>query len=259
MVETKVHGVKRAEAERTKKELDYAAQMEGYFSQATGSTTDKLNDFTKFVSRQSLSTFLFKWEIFKQVLEVQGSVVECGVRSGGGLFAFAHFSAILEPTNYQRKIIGFDTFEGFPAVARQDLATGRTSRHAHAGGFKIPGIREDLAEAVRLFDMNRAIGHIQKIELVAGDFNVMLPKYLEANPHTVVSLLYLDFDLYKPTRTALDLLVPRIPKGGIIAFDEINHAEWPGETTALLETLGLRSLRLRRMPYQSVPCYAVLE
>ncbi len=244
---------------RTDKELSYAAQAEAYFSAAAGSFSEKIDSFPKFISRQTLSIFLFKWEIFKQVLEVQGSIVECGVRAGAGLFSFAQFSAILEPMNYQRKVIGLDTFEGFPAIGKQDVATREHSPYAHVGGFNVPGILEDLTEAARLFDMNRPIGHIPKIELVAGDVQETLPKYLAENPHTLVSLLYLDFDLYQPTKTALQLLRPRMPKGSVIAFDEVNHRDWPGETTALLESLDLNALRLRRMPFEPLRCYAVLE
>ena len=244
---------------RTDEELSYAAQMETYFLNAQGSISDKLDNFSKFVSRQTLSTFLFKWEVFKQVLNVQGSVVECGVRFGGGLFSFAQFSAILEPVNYQRKIIGFDTFAGIPEITKEDLIMGRSSENAHVGGFNIPGIKEDLAEAIRLFDMNRPIGHIPKIELVVGDINETLPEYLLENPHTIVSLMYLDLDLYKPTKTALDQILPRMPKGAVIAFDEVNHAPWPGETSALLDVVSLNSLRLRRIPFDALRSYAVLE
>lgn len=244
---------------RTEKELSYAAQMEAYFLRAQGSISDKLDNFSKFVSRQTLSTFLFKWQVFKQVLHIQGSIVECGVRFGGGLFDFAQLSTILEPLNYQRKIIGFDTFEGIPEITKEDLATDSVSEYAHVDAFKIPDINEDLAEAIRLFDMNRSISHIPKIQLVAGDINHTLPEYLARNPHTIVSLLYLDLDLYKPTKSALELIVPRMPKGAVIGFDEVNHAEWPGETTALLEVLSLNSLRLRRMPFEPLRCYAVLE
>ncbi len=244
---------------RTKLEASYAEQMELYFSEAQGTINDKLDNFSKFVSRQTLSTFLFKWDVFKQVLEVQGSIVECGVRFGGGLFSFAQFSAILEPVNYQRKIIGFDTFEGFPEITPEDLATEEVSQHAHVGAFRIPSIQEDLAQAIRLFDMNRMIGQVPKIELVAGDINDTLPAYLAQNPHTIVSLLYLDLDLYKPTKIAIEQLLPRMSKGAVIAFDEVNSAEWPGETTALLEGLSLNALRLRRVPFDSLRCYAVLE
>jgi hypothetical protein len=36
-----------------------------------------------------------------------------------------------------------------------------------------------------------------------------------------VSLLYLDFDIYEPTAVALEHFLPRMPKGSIVAFDEL--------------------------------------
>jgi hypothetical protein len=81
--------------------------------------------------------------------------------------------------------------------------------------------------------MNRPVGHVPKVELVKGDANITIPKYIEDNPHVVVSLLYLDFDIYEPTKTALKYFIPRMPKGSIIAFDELNSPHWPGGTIAV--------------------------
>ncbi len=118
---------------------------------------------------------------------------------------------------------------------------------------------EDLIECIRLYDKNRFLKHIEKVKLVKGDIRITLPKYLEENPHTVVSLLYLDFDTFEPTVIALKHLVPRIPKGGIIAFDELNHEVWPGETVAVIQELGLNNLRIERFPFGSTVSYAVIE
>ena len=46
--------------------------------------------------------------------------MECGVFNGAGLFTWASLSEIYEPINHSRKIIGFDTFEGFPCVGKND-------------------------------------------------------------------------------------------------------------------------------------------
>jgi len=70
----------------------------------------------------------------------------------------------------------------------------------------------------------------------------------EKNPHLLVSLLFLDFDLCEPTKAALNALFPRIVKGGIVAFDELNCAEFPGEKRALLEFRDLSRVELRRFP-----------
>jgi hypothetical protein len=64
-----------------------------------------------------------------------------------------------------------------------------------------------------------------------------------------VSLLFLDFDLYEPTRVALETFLPRMPKGAIVAFDELDNPLWPGETVAMLEFLQDYGLRIRRLPF----------
>jgi len=70
--------------------------------------------------------------------------------------------------------------------------------------------------------------------------------YLNKNQHTLVSLLYLDFDLYEPTKKALEVFLPRMPQGSIIAFDELNCESFPGETLAMLEMLDIGTHKLER-------------
>jgi hypothetical protein len=72
-------------------------------------------------------------------------------------------------------------------------------------------------------------------------------------------LLFLDVDLYEPTKTALEAFLPRMPKGAVVAFDELDNAMWPGETLAAIESGKLRDLRLRRLEWDPYIAYAVLE
>ena len=58
--------------------------MEQYIAQSSGNAFEKFENFTKYVSRQSLARFLALYEAFKQVIDVQGDVIECGVNIGGG-------------------------------------------------------------------------------------------------------------------------------------------------------------------------------
>jgi hypothetical protein len=244
---------------QTAAEQSYAELMEAYFAAAAGSTGDKLANWPKFVSRQSIAVFLYKNALFERILNVHGSILEFGVWMGGGLFTWAQLSAVLEPVNFQRRIVGFDTFEGFPSVDDADLAGREPFELARVGSFAVDGIDADLERGIQLFDMNRPIGQIPKVELVPGDVTETLPRYLEENPHLVVSLLYLDLDLYQPTKCAIEMLWDRVPRGGVIAFDELNSPEWPGETQAVVETLGLGTLRLERVPFEPVRCFAVKD
>lgn len=226
-----------------------------YFEKSPFSTLEKLLNFPKYCSRQSLTGLLYRYELMQRVLTVPGSIIECGVLYGGGLMAWAKLSAILEPMNYPRKIIGFDTFSGFPSIHENDLA-GR-SEHLTVGSHSVDSLA-DLQEAIDLFDSNRFINHIPKVELVKGDLLQTGPDYLKSNPHLLVSLLYLDLDLYEPTKAAIETFLPRMPKGAIIAFDQVNSELWPGETLAVLDTLGLGNLRMERLPFSTIHCFATL-
>ncbi len=238
-------------------DLQQFAEVEEVFRHSAGSVSDKLDAFPKFASRQALAKFLTKYEIFNQILNVNGSIVECGVLHGGGLLAWAKLSSILEQTNHTRKIIGFDTFEGFPSIDIKDTA-GADSSHLRKGGLKGSTLA-DVEAAVALYDANRPLSHIQKVELVKGDLAKTAPDYLKENPHLVVALLYLDVDLYEPTKVALETFLPRMPKGAVIVFDELNAKMFPGETLAVNEVLGLRNLRIKRYPFDSYVSYAVIE
>src|ERR1700693_1884270 len=74
------------------------------FERNPTSWESKLENFPKYVRRQSLTRFLALYEIFRRVIEVKGSIVECGVHQGFGLMAWAKLSAILEPVNLTRRV-----------------------------------------------------------------------------------------------------------------------------------------------------------
>ena len=240
----------------TRENIDFQGRLAEYFAGSIGSDFQKLASFTKYVPRQQLTSFLARYEIFKKVLEVQGSVVECGVYNGAGLMTWAQLSAILEPVNIQRKVIGFDTFEGFPALSEQDKLGA--SEFLRLGGLAAHSF-DDLMRCIDLYDANRFLNHIPKVRLVKGDARHTIPEFVKENPYLVVSLLYLDFDLYEPTKVAIEHLVPRMPKGAILAFDELNDRHMPGETVAVLEAMNLRELRIQRFSFDTKTSFAILE
>lgn len=216
-----------------------------------------VNNFSKYVRRQELTRFLARHELFQRVADVQGCIVECGVFAGQGLMTWAQLSAILEPVGgVFRHVYGFDTFAGFPGVHKKDLKAN-VKLDWRKGDLKDESF-EDLKRCIELYDTNRFLDQIPRVSLVKGDFLKTAPKFLKDNPHVLISLLYLDFDLYEPTKLALELFLPRMPKGAVLALDEINHPLWPGETLALLEKLNIRDYRIQKFPYEVNVSYIVL-
>jgi hypothetical protein len=206
-------------------------------------------NFGKYVRRHELVRFIVQYELFKKILCVKGSIVECGVYEGSGVMTWAKLSAALEPYAFLRKIYGFDTFAGFPSISSSDL-TG-PGAVANVGRLRVGyDVVEDIQSCIRAFDDTRYLSHIPKVELVKGDATQTIPAFLAEHQHLVVALLYLDFDLYEPTLVALRHFLPRMPKGAIVAFDELNDAKWPGETKAVLEALDLNQHRLECLPFE---------
>src|SRR5437773_1163594 len=240
---------------RTDTEKQVGRRIAEIFDQSADSTEVKLETFPRYVRRQHLKRFLAMYEVYKMALPVKGSIVECGVFRGFGLMSWAKLSTILEPENLTRRIYGFDTFEGFPAVSEEDASRQETA----AKGGLCSDSYEELSKLITEYDADRVLGHLPKVELVRGDIAETVPAFVAAHPHLVVSLLFLDCDLFEPTKVALEHLMTRMPKGAVLAFDELDNPLWPGETLAALEAVGLRTLRLRRLDWDPYIAYAVLE
>ncbi len=83
--------------------------------------------------------------------------------------------------------------------------------------------------------------------------------YLNDHPETIIAFAYFDFDIYAPTKKCLERILSHLTKGSIIAFDELNHSIFPGETLALKEVLGLTKYSIRRSPFSSYQSYLVIE
>lgn len=243
---------------QTQSNLDSMQSYEDIFDKIPTSNLEKLDNFARHVRRQALSKFLARAEIYKKILNIHGSVIDLGVSGGQSLLTWAQLSAIWEPINYTRKIIGFDTFEGIPDVIDKDLKGPNPSQHLKQGGF-IFEHKDLLQEVISIFDKNRFLSHIEKVELIKGNICETLPKYITDNPHLVISLLHIDVDTYLPTKVALETCLPRMPRGAIIIFDEINQVPYPGETLALVETIGISSLKIERFSWETGISYAVVE
>ena len=239
---------------KTGKEINVGKTIENIFLKSPDSVEIKLENFPKYVRRQQLKRFLTLYEIYKRILPVKGSIVELGVFRGFSLSAWAKLGAILEPENLIRKVYGFDTFEGFPSLHGKDT----NEAYEHEVGHFFTDVHEELLELNEVFNQDRFLGHINKVELIKGDCTKTIPNFIDNNPHLMIGLLFIDLDLYEPTKTALEYFLPRMHKGSIIAFDELDNPQWPGETLALLESMNIKNLKIETIPGDPYIGFAVL-
>lgn len=215
-----------------------------------------LSNLGLFLNSKSLSRILFMDYLYRLIVDVQGCVLEFGTRWGQNLALFAALRGIYEPFNRHRKIVGFDTFEGFPNLSPKD----GSSEMMRLGELAVTENYLDyLGKVMELQERDNPLGHIKKFSLRKGDATVELDSFLRESPETIVALAYFDFDLYEPTLKCIEAIRPRLVKGSVIGFDELNDPDSPGETLALMEAFGLNNIRLKRFPYASRVSYFVME
>ena len=201
-----------------------------------------------FLKRQELSKVLYFQHVYQQFLNTHGVIMEFGTRWGTNMVTLSNLRGIYEPFNYNRKIIGFDTFEGF-----KNTNTKEDGNHdiIKEGAFSVTENYTDYLDQLLLIHQNESpLSHIKKYEIVKGDAPVQLSKYLTENPQTIIAFAHFDFDIYKPTLDCLNIIKPHLVKGSIISFDELNDPNFPGETKAVNEAFGLNNIELKRF----APC-----
>jgi hypothetical protein len=190
--------------------------------------------------------------LYRQVLTVPGMILEFGVQWGATLAQLIALRAIYEPFNTSRKVVGFDTFSGFPSVSDLDGPLARVGDYSSE-----PGFRQKLESMLAALEAQSPCSEQRRFELVEGDVCATLDPWLSRNPHGIVSMAIFDMDVHAPTAHAIQHLIPRLTKGSLLVFDELCHPGFPGETVAVREVLGLDKVRLRRSSLQPYCAWCV--
>lgn len=212
-----------------------------------------LNNMGLFIDRRILSRYLFINELYQKILGIHGCIMELGVLYGHNLALFTSLRGIYEPFNHNRKVIGFDTFEGLPVIDEtKDLKT------LNIGEWAVPENYEQFLSTVLCVHESMApVESIKKFDLVKGDASETVKKYLNEHCETIIALAYFDLTVYKPTIDCLEAILPYLSKGAVVGFDEINVPEWPGETQALREVLGTNNYTIHHSKFRAAAGYIV--
>lgn len=144
--------------------------------------------------------------MFEIIKNVEGDVVECGVAAG---YSLLQLSILVAEESKNRKIYGFDSFEGLP----------------DSGDMK-----HTITDVKYTF--KRFNGHFPV--LTKGFFKDTLAGF-----QGKIALLHLDCDLAESYKTCLRELYPQIVKRGVIIFDEYDNPKWPG-VKEVIESFGIK-------------------
>ncbi len=205
------------------------------------------------IQRQTLSRIIYYDKLYREIVGIPGVILEFGVQWGATLSQLIALRGIYEPYNYSRHIYGFDTFEGFVNTSQD-----KDGKHLSDGDYEVyKGYEDELEKVLLLHESMCPLSHKKKFDLIKGDASITSREWIENHPQAIVSMVIFDMDLYKPTKDVLEIILPRLTKGSILVFDELNDPNFPGETEALDEVLSLNKIKLNHFSHQPNCAWAV--
>ena len=214
-----------------------------------------LTNLGLYMRSSALAKIFFLQEIYLQMLDIPGCILTLGTWWGQDLIVFENLRAIYEPYNYNRSIIGFDTFTGYQAPSAKDKSSAVVSE----GNYSTSDQYDKYLEALMSYhEQENVMAEVKKHRILKGDVQVTVPQFLDENPQVLIALAYFDFATYEPTRASLKAILPRLVKGSVLAFDELNSSSYPGETEAVLEVLELKQYTIKRSKFLPDRSYLIV-
>lgn len=213
---------------------------------------DVIENFMLFLRRVNFGKFLAHVDIFKEVIGIPGHIVECGVFKGMSLLTFTKLIEVLCPADSLKRVIGFDTFQGFTALDARDGPPDE-SRGKVPGGWNAHEFMPALERLIEISQQDSMVPRVKRVELVKGDATQTIPDYVKRNPGIRICLLHLDMDVYEPTMAALRHLYPLVSPGGIVLLDEYGMDGFPGESAAFDEYFAGHRPMLKKFTYTPTP------
>ncbi len=177
----------------------------------------------------------------KHVIEnnIEGDFIECGVFKGGQVMAMI---LALNELKAERDIYLYDTFEGMPAPEEWEAKNKSGSKAIDKfNELKIDEVSSHWCRSTITSVRNLIYSlpyNEDKIHFVKGMVEDTLPK----NKHKNIALLRLDTDWYSSTKIELDLLFPKLLKGGYLIIDDYGH--WSGAKKAVDEYITNNKIKI---------------
>jgi hypothetical protein len=161
----------------------------------------------------------------KSTLHLPGQLAECGVYQGASVIPIGLY---LAQKDINKKVLGFDSFEGFDQSIAFDLTLGGAKDDNKVlGGFGDTSC-DLVAQKIK------RLGLGEKITIVRGYFRDTLPSVADLS----FCFVHLDCDTYRSYFDCLNCFYSRTVQGGVILFDEYNDPAWPGCNQAIDEFLA---------------------
>ena len=230
-------------------------QLFGMLQSYRATPEEKERSLGLFLRGSLLARILAIDGIYRQVVEIPGCILDIGTWRGQTAVLCENLRAIHEPLHFTRRIVCFDTFEGYAGFSDSDRASTTHTEGTYAVGGDYA---QYLSELLQVHERCNAMGQNHgKHRVIAGDCRETLPAFFAQHPNEFVALAFFDVNAYDPTRQALAQVWDRLVPGGIIAFWQLTRHEIVAEGRAYAEQfLHGRAHTLHRAATYPGLCYA---
>jgi hypothetical protein len=221
----------------------YRDKLAQAFVHSPLSGADLMMNLGMYLRAPILARIITLHHIYERIKNIPGTIMEFGVWFGQNLVLLENLRAIHEPFNKQRKIVGFDTFDGYEGLSVQDKQSIVFDKNSYNTGAEYQSYLNKLLE---IHEGSNILGNVRNIhETIKGNVNHTVPHYFKTNPGTLVAFAYFDMGLYEPTKAALTAILPHTVPGSIILFDELTWPESPGEAVAFKEIIRAKNISFK--------------
>lgn len=208
-------------------------QLFGLLESYQATPEEKERSLGLFLRGSLLARILAIADLYRQIVDIPGSVFDIGTWRGQTAVLCENLRAVYEPLHFTRRIVCFDTFEGYAGFSVSD----NTSAAHNEGTYAVGGdYAQFLSELLVLHERCNAMGQNHgKHSVIKGDCRETLPGFFAAHPNEFVALAFFDVNAYDPTQQALAQVWDRLVPGGIVAFWQLTRSQIVAEGQAYVE------------------------
>ncbi|MBS1140975.1 MAG: hypothetical protein H6R13_2428 [Proteobacteria bacterium] len=189
-----------------------------------------------FLRGSLLARILAITDIYKQIVNIPGAIFDIGTWRGQTAVICENLRAIYEPLHFNRRIVCFDTFEGYKGFSEKDKAT---SLHRD-GTYGVGGddYAAFLSHLLVQHEKSNAMGHNHgKHKVIKGDCRETIPHFFAENPSEYLALAFFDVNSYDPTLKSFEHVWEKLVPGGIAAFWQLTRDSIPAEARVYGENI----------------------
>ena len=207
------------------------------FNKTPVEASDEEKELIQLIKKYSMNSSLRSWILIialKEIFEknIEGDFVETGVWRGGNLILFKKY--IQKYHLKDKKIFGYDTFEGFPEPTINDKDFKNISAFEYIKNKKVENF-SSYHSKISLDQVKenfiKQTGDSDNLFLFKGATNDTLQK--NSNLPDKIAILKLSTCFYESTKFELEIMYEKLQKGGYLIIDD--YGWWKGAKLAFDE------------------------